>query len=92
MEQPKAVLFDAYGTLFDVYSVGLLAELETRLTPAHPDVVRLRRLVADLAEKAAVEQAAEPVRASPDAPAPRPSGATSASERARLSQLASLRT
>jgi 2-haloacid dehalogenase len=23
---PKAVLFDAYGTLFDVYSVGLLAE------------------------------------------------------------------
>ena len=22
----KAVLFDAYGTLFDVYSVGLLAE------------------------------------------------------------------
>lgn len=26
MEQPKAVLFDAYGTLFDVYSVGLLAE------------------------------------------------------------------
>jgi 2-haloacid dehalogenase len=26
MDQPKAVLFDAYGTLFDVYSVGLLAE------------------------------------------------------------------
>lgn len=26
MEKPKAVLFDAYGTLFDVYSVGLLAE------------------------------------------------------------------
>jgi len=24
--EPKAVLFDAYGTLFDVYSVGLLAE------------------------------------------------------------------
>ena len=24
--RPKAVLFDAYGTLFDVYSVGLLAE------------------------------------------------------------------
>src|SRR5512147_159844 len=23
---PRAVLFDAYGTLFDVYSVGLLAE------------------------------------------------------------------
>ena len=26
MERPKAVLFDAYGTLFDVYSVGLAAE------------------------------------------------------------------
>src|SRR3569832_181888 len=25
MDQPRAVLFDAYGTLFDVYSVGLLA-------------------------------------------------------------------
>ncbi len=26
MEIPRAVLFDAYGTLFDVYSVGALAE------------------------------------------------------------------
>jgi 2-haloacid dehalogenase len=26
MDTPRAVLFDAYGTLFDVYSVGLLAE------------------------------------------------------------------
>ncbi len=26
MEKPKAILFDAYGTLFDVYSVGLMAE------------------------------------------------------------------
>jgi 2-haloacid dehalogenase len=26
MTTPRAVLFDAYGTLFDVYSVGLLAE------------------------------------------------------------------
>jgi 2-haloacid dehalogenase len=26
MPKPRAVLFDAYGTLFDVYSVGLLAE------------------------------------------------------------------
>jgi len=26
MTRPHAVLFDAYGTLFDVYSVGLLAE------------------------------------------------------------------
>jgi 2-haloacid dehalogenase len=29
---PRAVLFDAYGTLFDVYSVGTLAE---RLFPGH---------------------------------------------------------
>lgn len=26
LPRPRAVLFDAYGTLFDVYSVGLLAE------------------------------------------------------------------
>lgn len=26
MDKPRAVLFDAYGTLFDVYSVALLAE------------------------------------------------------------------
>ena len=32
MEKPRAVLFDAYGTLFDVYSVGLLAE---QLFPGH---------------------------------------------------------
>jgi 2-haloacid dehalogenase len=29
---PRAVLFDAYGTLFDVYSVSLLAE---QLFPGH---------------------------------------------------------
>jgi len=29
---PGAVLFDAYGTLLDVYSVGLLAE---QLFPGH---------------------------------------------------------
>ena len=32
MDHPEAVLFDAYGTLFDVYSVGLLAE---QLFPGH---------------------------------------------------------
>jgi 2-haloacid dehalogenase len=31
-EKPEAVLFDAYGTLFDVYSVGQLAE---QLFPGH---------------------------------------------------------
>jgi 2-haloacid dehalogenase len=35
---PKAVLFDAYGTLFDVYSVGLLAE---QLFPGHGDRLAL---------------------------------------------------
>jgi 2-haloacid dehalogenase len=32
MKKPCAVLFDAYGTLFDVYSVGILAE---QLFPGH---------------------------------------------------------
>src|SRR3954465_1143254 len=32
MDQPRAILFDAYGTLFDVYSVGQLAE---QLFPGH---------------------------------------------------------
>jgi 2-haloacid dehalogenase len=32
MDKPRAILFDAYGTLFDVYSVGLLAE---QLFPGH---------------------------------------------------------
>ena len=36
MDKPKAVLFDAYGTLFDVYSVGLLAE---QLFPGHGDAL-----------------------------------------------------
>jgi 2-haloacid dehalogenase len=36
MDQPKAVLFDAYGTLFDVYSVGLLAE---QLFPGQGDAL-----------------------------------------------------
>lgn len=32
MEKPRAILFDAYAALFDVYSVGLLAE---QLFPGH---------------------------------------------------------
>jgi len=39
---PRAVLFDAYGTLFDVYSVGLLAE---QLFPGHGE--RLAQLWRD---------------------------------------------
>jgi 2-haloacid dehalogenase len=37
-ETPRAVLFDAYGTLFDVYSVGLLAE---QLFPGHGQALGL---------------------------------------------------
>lgn len=39
---PRAILFDAYGTLFDVYSVGALAE---RIFPGHGE--RLTRLWRD---------------------------------------------
>lgn len=38
MEKPKVVLFDAYGTLFDVYSVGLLAE---QLFPGHGEALSM---------------------------------------------------
>lgn len=37
-QAPRAVLFDAYGTLFDVYSVGLLAE---QLFPGHGQALSL---------------------------------------------------
>jgi 2-haloacid dehalogenase len=37
-ETPRAVLFDAYGTLFDVYSVGQLAE---QLFPGHGERLSL---------------------------------------------------
>ncbi len=35
---PRAVIFDAYGTLFDVYSVGLLAE---QLFPGHGNALSI---------------------------------------------------
>ncbi|MDH5339891.1 MAG: haloacid dehalogenase, partial [Rubrivivax sp.] len=35
-QEPKAVLFDAYGTLFDVYSVAMLAE---QLFPGHGQAI-----------------------------------------------------
>jgi len=38
VDVPRAVLFDAYGTLFDVYSVGLLAE---QLFPGHGERLAL---------------------------------------------------
>lgn len=79
------------ATLQHEAAVARLAELETRLTPAHPDVIRMRRQVAALAEKAAAEQAAESTRVAGDTPPPRTTAPVSAAERARLSQLATLR-
>ena len=38
VDAPRAVVFDAYGTLFDVYSVGLLAE---QLFPGHGEALGL---------------------------------------------------
>jgi 2-haloacid dehalogenase len=38
VSKPRAVLFDAYGTLFDVYSVALLAE---QLFPSHGQALSL---------------------------------------------------
>ena len=39
VDAPRAVLFDAYGTLFDVYSVSLLAE---QLFPGHGQALSVR--------------------------------------------------
>ncbi len=38
---------------------GVLAGLERRVTPEHPDIVRVKRMIADLEEKAALEEKAE---------------------------------
>ena len=67
-----------------------LVALETRLTSAHPDVIRLRRQVDDLSEKATAEQTQQVRRSPQDLPA-RVAPAASAAERARQSQMASLR-
>lgn len=42
-----------------------LQQLEVRLTPQHPDVVRLKRTIADLQKKADAEALARPVSAAP---------------------------
>ena len=44
---PKAVLFDAYGTLFDVYSVALLAE---QLYPGHGEPTTIDGIAAKCRE------------------------------------------
>jgi uncharacterized protein involved in exopolysaccharide biosynthesis len=49
---------------------SLLAQMETRLSAKHPDVVRTKRLIADLEKQVAAEDAQRPV--SPDAGASQP--------------------
>jgi polysaccharide chain length determinant protein (PEP-CTERM system associated) len=43
-----------------------LANLEARLTPAHPDIARLKRTVAQLEQKAAAETATAPAGSAPE--------------------------
>jgi polysaccharide chain length determinant protein (PEP-CTERM system associated) len=52
-------------------AVESLREMETRLTPEHPDVVRQKRAVRDLQEKADAEALARPVAPVPSLPEPR---------------------
>ena len=44
---------------------GVLRNLELRLAPAHPDVLRLKRLIADLQQKVDAEDTMRPVSAGP---------------------------
>ncbi|PYR15616.1 MAG: hypothetical protein DMF94_31445 [Acidobacteria bacterium] len=44
---------------------GALRNLEVRLAPAHPDVLRMKRIVADLQQKADAEESMRPVSAGP---------------------------
>jgi len=45
---------------------AMLQQMQTRLTPQHPDILRLKRIVAELQKKADIEALAKPV--SPSAP------------------------
>jgi len=46
---------------------AMLRNLELRLAPAHPDVVRMKRLIADLQQKVDTEESMRPVSANPAA-------------------------
>jgi polysaccharide chain length determinant protein (PEP-CTERM system associated) len=66
----------------------LLAQLETRLSPKHPDIVRAKRLIADLEKQVAAEELTQPL--SPEAE----EGGTPATPEAarRRAQLRAMRT
>jgi polysaccharide chain length determinant protein (PEP-CTERM system associated) len=49
---------------------SLLAQMETRLTPAHPDIGRLKRIIEDLEKQVAAEELQRPL--SPEAGGDRP--------------------
>src|SRR5262245_52423712 len=49
-------------------AIESLREMETRLTPEHPDVVRQKRAVRDLQEKAEAEARTRPVTPVPSLP------------------------
>ncbi len=64
---------------------ALLRNLELRLKPEHPDVVRTKRLIRDLEAKAAAEALEKPL--SPGSPAARPSTPEEAARQKRAADL-----
>jgi polysaccharide chain length determinant protein (PEP-CTERM system associated) len=62
-----------------------LAQMETRLTPNHPDVGRMKRLIEDLEKQVAAEEAQRPL--SPEAGQERPVSPEEARRRDRLREM-----
>ena len=65
---------------------SLLAQMETRLSPKHPDVVRVKRLIEDLEKLVAAEELQQPL--SPEAAGDRP---TTPDEARRMEKLREMR-
>lgn len=64
-----------------------LVQLELRLRPEHPDVIRARRTIAELEKKAAAEALQVPLSGNGAQAAPRPLNQAEAARRSRLTQL-----
>lgn len=64
---------------------NLLSQMELRLSPKHPDVIRARRLIADLERRAAAEELQRPL--SPDAGGDRPASQEETRRRDRLREM-----
>ncbi len=62
-----------------------LAQLETRLSPKHPDIVRTKRLIEDLEKQVAAEDLQRPL--SPEAGTDRPASPEEARRRDRLREM-----